>query len=180
MKKWIALILVALLALLGYVASGPYRTVQAIREAVVAQDAAALSEQVDFAALRASLKPQLHDRLARKMGAQMQASVFGSIAMAVAGGVLDTTVDAMVTPLGLGALMQGRLMWTEARDSIAPPDEPLLEPPPEPLRDPEYRFESTSRFTATVADDAGRPVMFVLTRDGLHWKLTDIRLPLSD
>lgn len=173
MKKWMALLLALFLALVVYVASGPYRTVQAIREAVVAQDAGTLSEQVDFAALRANLKPQLRDRLVRKMGPDAQTSAFGSIAMAVAGGVLDTTVDAMVTPLGLGALMQGHMMWSEAHDSLTP----AQEAPIEPLHDPEYRFESASRFTATVADEEGRPVVFVLTRDGLNWKLSDIRLP---
>jgi hypothetical protein len=29
-----------------------------------------------------------------------------------------------------------------------------------------------------VHDDSGRPLVFVLTRDGLRWKLSDIRLPM--
>ena len=29
-----------------------------------------------------------------------------------------------------------------------------------------------------LADDEGDPVVFVLTRQGLRWRLTDIRLPL--
>ena len=57
-----------LLLLCGYVAVGPYLTVRAIRIAVKEQDAAALSRQVDFPALRASLKAQLDDRLLRKAG----------------------------------------------------------------------------------------------------------------
>ena len=52
-------------------------------------------------------------------------------------------------------------------------------PPPDPLRDASYRFESPSRFTATVRNADGDPVVFVLTRDGLRWKLTDIQLPLA-
>lgn len=170
----LVLILVALLALLGYVASGPYRTVQAIREAVVAQDAAALSRQVDFPALRSSLKAQLQDRIARRFDDEMRDSLFGVVAMGLAGTATDAAVETMVTPLGLGAVMEGRKTWDNLRNGIggAPP-----RPPVEPLHDPDYRFESTSRFTATVPDDDGRPVVFVLTRYGLDWKLSDIRLP---
>ena len=68
MKKWLVLLGVCLLAIAAYVGSGPYRAIHAIREAVQAEDAAALSRQVDFPALRASLKAQLSDRLVRKAG----------------------------------------------------------------------------------------------------------------
>ena len=51
--------------------------------------------------------------------------------------------------------------------------------PARPLKDSHKRFESTSRFTATVTTPDGRPVVFVLDRQGLRWRLTDIRLPLS-
>ena len=47
----------------------------------------------------------------------------------------------------------------------------------DPLRDAEHRYESPSRFTATVIDEDGDPLVFVLTRDGITWKLSDIRLP---
>jgi hypothetical protein len=48
------------------------------------------------------------------------------------------------------------------------------------LQDAQYRYESLSRFTATVHDDQGRPVVFVMTRHRLRWRLSDIRLPLRD
>ena len=48
----------------------------------------------------------------------------------------------------------------------------------DPLADARYRFESTTRFTATVTDRSGEPLVFVLSRQGLRWKLSDIRLPL--
>ncbi len=30
----------------------------------------------------------------------------------------------------------------------------------------------------TMPDENGKPMVFVLTRDGLRWKLSDVRLPL--
>lgn len=179
-KSTVVVVVLGLLAVLLVVhwATGPYRTLAAIRTAIVTEDAAALSEQVDFPPLRASLKAQLEDRLARRFGAEASDSLFGRAAMAVAGTAVDGTVDLAVTPLGLGALMQGRSMWRGARDAFDPPAPGAA--PAVPLADPEHRFESLSRFTATVPDDAGRPVVFVLTRKGLDWKLSDIRLPVDD
>lgn len=167
-----------LLLLVAQVVTGPYRTLAAIRTAIVEEDARALAAQVDFPALRASLKAQLQDRLARRHGAGANDSMLGMLALGVAGAAVDGAVEVMVTPLGLGALMQGREMWGGARDAFDPPPAPVAGAGPEaPLAAPEHRFESSSRFTATVPDADGRPVVLVLTRRGLAWKLSDIRLP---
>lgn len=175
-RAWIALLLVASLALAAYVASGPWRTVQGIREAVVAQDARALSRHVDFPALRQSLKAQLRDHLVREAGIDAQSGLFGALALRMAGGLVDAAVETMVTPVGLGAVMEGRKVWNNViRDGVGAPPRPATEP----LHEPEYRIESLSRVTATVPDEQGRPVEFVLTRQGLRWRLSDVRLPLA-
>ena len=175
MKKWIAFVLVALLALGSYVAAGPYLTVRAIRMAVKEQDAAALSRQVDFPVLRESLKAQLGDRLLRKAGPDLQSNPLGAFGLAIANGLLSGSVDAMVTPAGLGALMEGHKIWKRVDDGIPPADPPASAR--EPLHDARYRYESLSRFTATVVDEDGRATVFVMTRRGVRWKLSDIRLP---
>lgn len=176
-KSTLVVAILALFALLLalQVVTGPYRTLAAIRTAIVEEDAAALALQVDFPALRASLKAQMEDRLARRFGEDANESLFARVAMGVAGVAVDGAVEVMVTPLGLGALMEGREMWRGARGAFDPPAP--AETATVPLADPEHRFESSSRFTATVADEEGRPVVFVLTRDGLRWRLSDIRLP---
>ena len=190
MKKWLVLLAVALLALSAYVASGPYWTVRAIRHAIQAQDAAALADEVDFPALRASLKAQLDDRLVRKAGPAVQSNLFGAFGIRVAQGLTDAAVDSMVTPLGLGAVMEGRKEWLYASGGFAgggpatddlARDEAGGEPSAskrEPLRDVDYRYESPSRVTATVRDrQGGVATVLVLTRSGIRWRLSDIRLP---
>jgi hypothetical protein len=129
---------------------------------------------VDFPALRASLKAQLSDRLVRKAGPELQSSVFAAFGLRVANGLIEPAVDAMVTPMGLGAIMEGRKEWAYAsggftRDASAPATDVL--------REVDSRFESPSRFTATLHDASGTDTIFVLTRSGLDWKLSDIRLP---
>ena len=183
MKKWLALFLVILIAVAGYIAAGPYLTMHAIKSALRQQDAGALAEQVDFPALRASLKAQLLDAMVRGAGEDMQANPLGAFALTMATGLVNGTVEAMVTPIGLAGVMEGRKVWSNTRDSFSRPATDAQGAPlaaPEPLRDARYRYESLSRFTATVDDESGKPVVFVLRRDGLSWKLADIRLPLAE
>lgn len=186
MKKWIALVLALLLLLGTYVAAGPYMTIRAIRHAVKAQDAGELAEQVDFPALRASLKTQMIDAIIRDAGPEMQSNAFGAFALTMATGVVNGVVDGMVNPAGLSAVMQGRRLWRNTNDSFARPPLDAQGNPlpsaqePEPLHDAKMHYESTSRFTATIHDDRGQPIVFVLRRDGLRWRLADIRLPIND
>src|SRR3546814_19890707 len=88
-------------------------------------------------------------------------------------------VDVLVTPAGLGAMMEGRRTWDRASGTPPPSSDEARDPSaPRPLQDAQYRYASLSRFTATVHDDQGRPVVFVMTRRGLERQLSDIRLPL--
>lgn len=177
MRKWWIGAALLLALLLGCVAAGPFLTVNAIRDAVQAQDMRKLSRHVDFPALRGSLKLQLDDYLVRRAGPDLQSSAFGAIALRIASGMASGTVEAMVTPAGLAAIMGGRNMWQRAGGGNERIDRGA--PAADPLQDAKYRFESPSRFTATVVDDSGQPVVFVLTRSGLAWKLSDVRLPLE-
>lgn len=177
MKKWIVLGVVAILALAGWIAAGPFMTINAIRAAVQAQDAAAVAEHVDFPAVRSSLKAQVEDYIARRAGPDAQASLFGSIALRLASGASGGAVDAAATPAGLAVLLEGRNFWHRL-DGSRGSDPYAAAPPRDLLENAEYRFQSPSRFTATVRNADGDPVVFVLTRQGLAWKVSDVRLPL--
>lgn len=199
MKRWLLVTAIVLLALLAYVAMGPWLTVRGIQRAVDARDASALSRHVDFPRLRSSLKAQLSDRLIRRAGEETQSSLFGGLALRLAEGAIDAAVETMITPLGIGALMQGQVLrdrFGDAADAAtaatqAPASDSQSEAlseamPPDPNKtvsvqsqppNADYRIESASRISATLHDASGRPVEFVLVRHGLQWKLADIRLP---
>ncbi len=175
MKKWLLATILVLLALGGYVAAGPYIAYTAIRNAVESKDTAKLSRNVDFPLLRANLKLQLDDYMVRRAGADVQSSVFGVFAVRVASGLAGAAVDTMITPAGLAAILEGRaVVHRVAGDTGSDPYRPA--PPTNPLRDPSYRFESLSRFSATIPGDDGEDFDLVLSRHGMRWKLTDIRL----
>ena len=179
MKKWLALPVLALALLLAYVVAGPFLAYNGIRDAVQAQDTGALARHVDFPVLRANLKAQVDDYVVRRAGPDAQASLFGAVAVRIASGLAGGAVDTMVTPAGIGALLQGRAVWHRASGGGVTGNTYEHASPGDPLREPDYGFDSLSRFTATVEDGNGEPVTFVLTRDGLQWKLTDIRLSIS-
>ena len=178
MKKWIALALVVLLALAAYVAAGPYLAINGIRQALAEQDAGRLKRHVDFPAVRVSIKAQLEDAMARRMGSDAQSNLFGAFAMGVGRNLMGAGVDAMVTPLGIGALLQGRSMWKQSMGDTVNGDTFGAAVPADPLSSAVHEYESPSRFTATVLDEDGDPVVFVFRRQGLQWKLADIRLAL--
>ncbi len=179
MKKWIALVLVVVLALGGFVAAGPYIAIHGIQSALAEQDTGKLERYVDFPTLRTNLRAQLQDRIVRAAGAESQSSFFGALALSLAGGAAGLGVDAMVTPTGIAAILQGRAIWKRASGDTANGDTYGPPRPAEPLEHAQGRYTSLSRFTATTQTDGGGTLTFVFDRQGLVWKLTDIRLPLA-
>ena len=177
MKKWIALLVAVLLALGTYVVAGPYLAINGIRTALAEQDTGKLERHVDFPALRVSIKAQMEDKLARRTGG-MQSNLAGAFALSIANNFVGSGVDAMVTPLGIGALLQGRSLWKKSIGETVDGDSYSKAVPVDPLKQAVRRYESPSRFTATVLDEDGKPMVFVFKRNGLRWKLADIRLPI--
>lgn len=177
MRRWLILATLLLAALLAWVAAGPWITLHAIGMAVREENAAALARHVDFTALRASLKDQLGDRLARGIGAETSRGWLGALGATVANELAGGAVELMVTPHGLGAIIEGRKVWNRASGLPPPRTEAGQQARPDPWRNAERHYASPSRYTATVRTDDGRPVVFVLTRQGLRWRLSDLRLP---
>ena len=176
MKKWIVIAVLVVVALLGYVAAGPYLAINGIRTALAERDVSALERHVDFPALRVNMKAHLEDYIARRGGGLAESGgLLGAIGLQVASGLGGAAVDAMVTPLGIGALLQGHATWKRASGQTVDGDAYGTPQPLDPLKDARTRYESMSRFTATVTGADGEPVVAVFQRQGLRWRLVDIR-----
>lgn len=162
--------------LLAYVAAGPYLAINGIRKALETQDVSALERHVDFPALRVNMRAHVEDYIARQGGGLAESGgLLGAMGLQVASGLGGAAVDAMVTPLGIGALLQGRSMWMRGTRQTVDGDTYGAPRPADPLKDATMRYESTTRFTATAADENGEPVTVVFQRKGLQWRLTDVR-----
>lgn len=178
-RLWVTVLIAALLAIAACTVAGPYVTIRAIGHAVRTNDADALRRQVDFAALRVSFKAQIADRIVRRAGADAATNPFGAVGIAIASGLAGGAVDAMVTPAGIAAIMEGRKIRDRASGVPLPGSDDVEALHDSALFDDAIcQFESASRFTATIRDDQNRPIVFVLIRHGVVWKLSDVRLPL--
>ena len=168
---------VASLLLLAWVAAGPWLAIRGIEQAIEKRDTAKLERYVDFPRLRANLKAQIDDRIVRAAGGSVAGNLLGAAALALTGNATRLAVETIATPLGIGALLQGHVLWQRASgdtrgEGLFPETEPAR-----PLQTASHRYESLSRFSATVEHPDGSRTVFLLERQGLRWRLVDVRLP---
>ncbi|MGV8943230.1 DUF2939 domain-containing protein [Thermomonas sp.] len=175
MKKWLIAGLCVLLAVLAaYIAAGPYLAMNGIRNVVASGDYGKLSRFVDFQKLRDNVTPQIQSRITRDIQQRLGAGSAANIATSVSLEISAPVIDAIVSPLGVATLLTGstlarKITGTKNQDGRAHADDPL--------KDAKTRYESMSRFSATVTTDEGKPLVFVFERNGLNWKLTGLLLP---
>jgi hypothetical protein len=104
---------------LGY-AAGPFLAVYRLVDAVQARDVAALTERVDFPALRASLAAQIVRTYLRITGkAGRPGSLLEQFAVGIGTSIVDPIVSKVISPQGLlGLLQNGRPPTMENGPSI--------------------------------------------------------------
>ena len=175
MKKWLAALAVALVLLLGYGVAGPWLAIRGIHAAIEQRDPNKLERYIDFPALRANMRAKLAKRLLASATNARGQVLGGDIGRGLIGDVTDHAVDAMVSPMGISLLLEGRALAHRVAGKDPPPGG--KDDAADPLLHAKTKFESPSRYAATVESADGRPVVFVFERHWLSWKLSDIRLP---
>ena len=107
MKKNI-LIVGLLLAVIGYIAVGPYITISAIKDGIVEKDPEKLSDNIDFPALRQNMKDQLSANIAQNTVAKLKDNPLEALASVFASTLIDGIVDSYFTPHGLAKIVEGK------------------------------------------------------------------------
>ena len=161
--RW--LVLTALFLLLVYGAS-PYFSFWRFTAALRSGDSVALSSRMDFPAIRASLKKQLVARFAHGTATHKWLNNLGPT-------LIDTIIDAYVTPEGIAALISNPEVLKNLRR-------------PQEFRFPTGKTEDWSKikhafFTGPrtfAVDREGIKLRFRFT--GLGWKLYDLDLGLGE
>ncbi|WP_027784378.1 MULTISPECIES: DUF2939 domain-containing protein [Burkholderia] len=103
----ITVLIVAVIATLGYAYASPYVALGRLKSAIDARDAQAISEYVDFPSLRVSLKQQVTEELMRRIDAVKKNNPFAVIGALIGSALIGPLVDAYATPEGVAALMSG-------------------------------------------------------------------------
>ena len=172
MKKIIWVIVGAILALLLYVAAGPWITVSSLKTAVAEQDTAALATYVDFPVLRRNLRGQLSTSISKNITGVSQDNPLLAMMSNLAGKILGKMLDAAITPQGLAHLMQGKQI-TNLKDS----DTNTSLQKNDLFKNARFTYDSLSQFSVWVPDQRGEEARFILHRYGVSWKLVNYIAP---
>ncbi|WP_458525600.1 DUF2939 domain-containing protein [Onishia taeanensis] len=179
MKKGLIGLTLALAA--GYAIGSPYLTSYQIKTAANERDGEALAEHVDFPVLRQNLKDQFNLILAQEMEKQVsEDNPFGALGAAFGSMMTDKMVDAYVTPAALAAKLNGRsepAQQPEGGNESKPDTSTDTDAGENPFRDVQMSYQEWDVFHVVVRNEDAEPLTFVLRRQGIGWKLTNIQLP---
>ncbi len=145
----------------------PYLTVNSIKNAAENRNADALSQSINFPALRASIKENIKAQALKKItedgGIQTSKTIAELVEKTVA-----PVVDKLVTPEGIEQVLFDKI--PEAKIDLTQLDRDLAK------SNISMGYESFDRFVVRITDKANRAkdVSLILKRDGLVWKLAEI------
>lgn len=177
MKKSHWIIVLLLIAGIGYVAASPLITIHQIKSGIEEQDLEKLSENIDFPVLRQNMKEQINAVMMKEAASELEDNLFTALAVGFASKLVDGMVDLFVTPSGLASLSEGekpsKHSSEPSSDSGATSDKREL------FKDARYSYDSTSKFSVWVPNDDGEEIRFVIQRNGIEWKLANIIIPMD-
>jgi hypothetical protein len=193
----IALIVIALVAGLGFVYASPYIALDRVKRAADARDAQTVSRYVDFPALRESLKQQVTELLTRRIDIQKSGNPLAVIGAMIGAALVGPLVDSYATPAGVAAILNGippRGDPGERPPAAREPNESAVAPgngvpspasgiEPRPASPPEpphttAGYRSFDTFVVTYQHGAGDAhYSAIFRRSGLiNWKLVAVDL----
>ncbi|MBN3766910.1 DUF2939 domain-containing protein [Burkholderia sp. Ac-20365] len=123
----IALIVIVVVAALGYAYASPYIALQRLKRAADSRDVATVNEYVDYPALRDSLKMQVTGLLTRRLDVQHNGNPLAAIGAMIGVALIGPLVDAYATPDGVAALLNG--MPPRGEPGERPPSPPAADKP---------------------------------------------------
>ena len=170
------------MALGAYYYASPYIILHRIQTAAQSGQGDRLAQYVDFPAVRESIKSQLQVKLMDTMKKGTDGNPFAALGMALAGSMVGTMVDNLVTPESIATMVNR----AKPRDRLAgnAASGPTDTAPPVAVDAKRPRvvqhYEGLDVFQVELhdpnTDELG--LTLVLGRDGwFGWKLRSIRLP---
>jgi Protein of unknown function (DUF2939) len=145
----------------------PYLTVNSIKNAAENRNADALSQSINFPALRTSIKENIKAQALKKI-AEDSGTQTSKITSELVEKTVNPVVDKLVTPEGIEQVMFDKI--PAAKIDLTQLDRDLAK------SNISMGYESLDRFVVHITDKANRAkdVSLILKRDGLAWKLAEI------
>ena len=176
-KALIATAAVAIAAIAGYSYASPWMTLKNLRDDAMAGKADKMSDYVDFPMLLESLKGQIQGVMMNSLSSpEMKDNPFSGLAMAMAGGLIDSMVGTLASPNGVVNMVQGK----DAREEVAVQTAPA--PATSDAKSAKafngaVNYDGYSRVIVKAKDAQDGDPYIVMKREGLFsWKVVDIQL----
>jgi hypothetical protein len=165
-KAWITAVAALLLAFIAYTWIGPTLALNGIIRSANEQDTERLRSLVDFPALRENMKDQINAQVTQSMTEGLKDNPFAAMFSGMANMMTDKVVDSLITPDGLLNLSRFDNENDRKRTGVI-----------DLIGRTECTFHSLSRATITKNDPTDEDLRLVFARNGLSWKLVNIRVP---
>lgn len=175
MKNILITAICIVIAVTAYAAAGPYITVRHIKSGIEEMDSEKLSKHVDFPVLRENLHERINAYMTGEVGDMHMHDELASIAMGFMTNMANGLAEAYASPAGLASLSKGLPLLENDRQLYENSTSAI--PDGEPFQDARYTYDSMDSFSARITDSNGDEIRFILTRNQLSWKLTDIDIP---
>lgn len=145
----------------------PYLTLNTIKNATTNRNPNALAQEIDFPALRVSIKKNIKAQLIKKI-AKTGTAETAKITPEIIEKMVSSKVDKVITPEGVEQLMFDQL--PEAKLDLVNLDRDIAR------SDIQMGYESFDRFVIRITNkvDQTKDVSLILKRSGLAWKLSEI------
>jgi Protein of unknown function (DUF2939) len=159
----------------GALYASPYLTLYQVYQSVEKKDVQGVASHVDFPSLRESVKTNMQ-AIVTKETSQRQNPLMNLLGSVLGGVVLEPVVDTLVTPEGVAALLEGQRILLDGNDKQAQLSEKA------PDVDVKAEYESFNQFAINIKPkgEDTTPVTLLMSRDGLSWKISGVRLPEID
>jgi Protein of unknown function (DUF2939) len=169
----VALVASIVVALGGGIYSMPFFTVNELKKALEKQDATQVSQHINFVNLRTNLKSMIRSQiLAKAVQEQQQGNPFGMMGIGLGNAYLDGIVDQFLSPTGIATLFQLSKSSAQAKGQqnwvVQAQEQSKVS----------MGYEGVNHFAVKLEDKTNPQavVHLVFWRDGLSWKLADVRL----
>ena len=171
---------VVLLVLIGWFYYTPYMAFDSLKKAAARGDAQAVAEHVDFPSLRESIKSWIKVPMMKRMVKAMKDNPFAGLGLMIANAVVDPMVDAMISPAGLAAMMEGKSPSPQENGVAAERQDDSKSGSGKDI-EVSKGYAGFDQFEYSAKERGGKfEVTLVFHRYGFRWKLAEVRLPPLD
>lgn len=166
----------------SYYLASPYLAVNGLRNAFVTRNSEEASKYIDYPSLQSDLKQQIGAIMLKNMQSdpEMANNPFSSIAVAMITPMVNSMVDAYVTPAGLKMILETspRVQANGGQEQMTANLAEQAKAFNEALKKTSMSYEGLNKFKVSASGADGQTTTLFFNREGFaDWKIKSMILP---